>query len=720
MLTLRPARRLAPTHAVAAGPSRPAHRSGGTDAVDSAGRSRRPQPLLLALLLLGVLVVGVPILVLARVPAAHADAWDGASEHAASDPAGSDLTGAQATGTPGPAPWDAEATAALQQLRNGLEALEPARSADDTPRTTAFGDVQPTAPDRRDRGGVPLTTPTLGYLLTRDPETQDAVLPAAEGDGGGNGDPRPPDSPGPTDQAPAPTWTVTLRLELVDRTALHPTDPDPTAAQPGHPDPTPTASQPNHAPDTLARDHPRQPPAVATGWQPDQDSEAASLVIADGDPHSPASNAWLHVATSDLPAGTGPRIHPGGQLPDLPGVPVASSSAVGQPPATAPFVQLPAQPRPVLGSPPPATPNASPKVQPAHTLSTGRFEPVHDGFLPSLPQATIVLTAAPTPAGSLATGSQVPLAAGTPLVAPLPAGAALLAANVPTSRILQAGIASWDGQGWEYLAAAGLFIGGLALAISPIAAAGAAALGAAMLTTALWAASASVTFQKYTTGKVDWRSVAAWSALSAVAGGLFYGLDFLLAGTAIWRWFILGGVAGKAEHLAGETRWSRLPGWWWWPRYRIEVRNYAQPGTVDWWDTAVHEGFHALVDRYAGPVTWLANLKLGPIPVGAPVKYAEEVVAQAVGHAAVGRLHGVVVAPLTAFQALTLGESVTTVVMGGAGVGVYNATRRSGHDKPRVQEGHPGEAGLQRAPSPPTAEPKPPGKRRSPQRSSRN
>jgi hypothetical protein len=240
-----------------------------------------------------------------------------------------------------------------------------------------------------------------------------------------------------------------------------------------------------------------------------------------------------------------------------------------------------------------------------------------------------------------------------------------------------------DGQGWEYLVAAGLFIGFLTLAMSAIAATGAAGLGAVMLASGLLVASLIVALEKYVFGEVDWLRVAVWGALGAVAGGLIHGLDFVLAGTAIWRWLALGGRLGRLDHLGGETRLRRLSGWW--PRYQVSVRNYEQPGTIDWWDTAVHEGVHALVARYAGPITWLGILKLGPIPIGALVKYAEEVVARAIGHVAVGRLHGVLITPLTAFGSLTLGEGVTTVVMGGADVGVYSATRsKRPHDQART------------------------------------
>ena len=138
-------------------------------------------------MLLGLLVVGAPILVLARVSAAHADAWDGVSEQPASDPTGIDPVGVEATGTPGPAPWDAEAAAALLQLRSGLETPEPPRSADDALGIAALADLRPTAPatpDHQDRGSVPLPAPNLGHMLPRDPERDDQLLAQAPDDGG--------------------------------------------------------------------------------------------------------------------------------------------------------------------------------------------------------------------------------------------------------------------------------------------------------------------------------------------------------------------------------------------------------------------------------------------------------------------------------------------------------------------------------------------------------
>lgn len=65
------------------------------------------------------------------------------------------------------------------------------------------------------------------------------------------------------------------------------------------------------------------------------------------------------------------------------------------------------------------------------------------------------------------------------------------------------------------------------------------------------------------------------------------------------------------------------------------------------------------------------------MPVGAPVKYLEEVVAYGVGHARAGRIHGLgfnVVEPLLS-GSLTNGEKAVTlftILVGGWGIYEYN------------------------------------------------
>ena len=659
--------------------------------------------MLFALVLCGFLVVGVPILVLATAPGAHADAWGGLGEtpssgQAGSAAAGEDLgepAGVQPTGTPGPAPWDAEATTTLQ-LRSGLEAPEPVQPQ---------SQPHESASDRQDRGGTPLPTPNLGHLLlTRDPDSDDQLLAQApdrddQGDGRGNGDPP------RIGQARPGGWT----LHIVGLEAL--TD---------HPDPIPAASSDPGRPDQVTAADQR--PAAATSFQPDQDRERATLVIADGD------LTWVQLAAgSALPAGTSLRAHLGSQLPERTSAPVATSSgAIGQPPATVAVVQLPAQPPAAPGTPPAVAPNAqAPLPQQAQAIPTGRVAPAHDAFLPGLPQTTVVLTAAPIPAGSLATGTQavvgaaagdhrgqpdqpgsarlvldvgdgsrlgrlpargsvlllphagrVPLAPdGTPLVTPLqlPAGAAALVADAQTSRVLRAGIAGWDSENWEYLAAAALLIGALVVASSGVAFLGLPAT--VVIIGALLGAGTSVAIQKLTTGRVSWTQTALISVAAGVTAGLGYGADALLAGTTFWNWFAYWQGPG------GITLPRRLPGWW--PRYEARVYNFEAPGTVAWRDVAVHEGFHALVaeHKYAGIVTWLGYASIGPVPVGAPIFYAEEVIGRAIGHLAVGRLHAVVLTPFDAFASLEPAQRVTTVMMGLAGLSAQQATRRSGHDK---------------------------------------
>jgi len=537
------------------------------------------------------LAIGVPILVLATMPPVHADPADGPTERPSSNPAA-----APAAQAPDPASWDAEATTALQQLRSDLEAAEPPQpqphgSASDHPAgsalltTASLLGTQPTPPDipdRQDRSGVPLPPPNLGHLLTRDPDRDDqpytqAPDPNGEGNGRGNGDPP------PTSQAPPGGW----KLHIAGLEGL--TD---------HPDPLPATSPDPGRPDqATAAD---QPPAAATSLQPDQDRERASLVTADGDPGRPAGSVWLQAAAGDLPAGSGLRVHPRGRLPDLPGAPTASSGAVGRPPATALLGQLPTQPRPAPSSPPPADPDAqAPPSQPAHVVPAGRVEPAYNALLPGLPQTTIVLTTAPIPAGSLATGTQAvasadagdqrgqpdqlgsarllldisdlgdgsmtsrlpasssvvllpddsqlpPGAGGTPLITPLPAGAAAhLAANLQPS-ILRAGIGSWDTTGWEYVLALGLIIGGL-VALSPIGVAYLGTLGAAMIGGVLLGIGSSSGAQRFTKGAVNWHQVAVAGALGGFTGGHSV-LVGMLATRAV---LVAGALSGGIVQVAG-------------------------------------------------------------------------------------------------------------------------------------------------------------------------
>lgn len=79
-------------------------------------------------------------------------------------------------------------------------------------------------------------------------------------------------------------------------------------------------------------------------------------------------------------------------------------------------------------------------------------------------------------------------------------------------------------------------------------------------------------------------------------------------------------------------------------------------------------------------ITDLGDARVARIPVGAPIKYLEEVFAYALGHGAAGRIHGIPFAPLEAFGSLEAGEIAVTLTTGtglaGLGVGSYLLSRR--------------------------------------------
>ena len=84
--------------------------------------------------------------------------------------------------------------------------------------------------------------------------------------------------------------------------------------------------------------------------------------------------------------------------------------------------------------------------------------------------------------------------------------------------------------------------------------------------------------------------------------------------------------------------------------YQSAINNFDAAGP--WYarvDTGVHEGFHAFVARY---FPTFRNLSHGPGIWTAAARYPEEVAAYAVGRGAAGRLHGVPLAPLDAFNSL--------------------------------------------------------------------
>jgi hypothetical protein len=99
--------------------------------------------------------------------------------------------------------------------------------------------------------------------------------------------------------------------------------------------------------------------------------------------------------------------------------------------------------------------------------------------------------------------------------------------------------------------------------------------------------------------------------------------------------------------------------------YSTVVRNDDVSGS--WFarmDTAVHEGFHALVGKHLPSVWDAGDATFLTIPVGAPIKYVEEVFAYAVGHGSAFRFHAIPLAPIEAFGSLSPKESITTIVFG--------------------------------------------------------
>ncbi len=74
-------------------------------------------------------------------------------------------------------------------------------------------------------------------------------------------------------------------------------------------------------------------------------------------------------------------------------------------------------------------------------------------------------------------------------------------------------------------------------------------------------------------------------------------------------------------------------------------------------------------------ITDLGEARLLNIPVGAPVKYGEEVAAYATGHLAAGRLHGLPLVPIEALGSLSPGERVFVIVTGAGAGGGYAAYR---------------------------------------------
>jgi hypothetical protein len=131
------------------------------------------------------------------------------------------------------------------------------------------------------------------------------------------------------------------------------------------------------------------------------------------------------------------------------------------------------------------------------------------------------------------------------------------------------------------------------------------------------------------------------------------------------EWFLFRADQGGVTTIVGNI------GSKWWPRFQTVVRNLENPGTWAFRDTAAHEGFHAFLAKYAGIVWKAGDKKLLGIPVGAPVKWAEETFAYAIGHANALRIHAIPFAPLEAFGSMSAAEGVTTLLTLGAGGGGY-------------------------------------------------
>ncbi|MDH4113849.1 MAG: DUF6531 domain-containing protein [Burkholderiaceae bacterium] len=183
-----------------------------------------------------------------------------------------------------------------------------------------------------------------------------------------------------------------------------------------------------------------------------------------------------------------------------------------------------------------------------------------------------------------------------------------------------------------------------------------------------------------------------YGASSAVGGGIARGgfnamfpeyIDPISPGTVAFD-FVSGGtlsVAGRAlgPMLAPVT--SRISAWW---RYGLDQGGEAAisgqlgpyPGRIGQWldrigirqgysstvsnfdaggswfastDTAAHEGFHAFINRHFPTFKNLSGLP----GIGAAARYPEEVIAYAIGHARALRFHGLIHAPLEAFNSLS-------------------------------------------------------------------
>jgi RHS repeat-associated protein len=143
-------------------------------------------------------------------------------------------------------------------------------------------------------------------------------------------------------------------------------------------------------------------------------------------------------------------------------------------------------------------------------------------------------------------------------------------------------------------------------------------------------------------------------------------------------WRDEGGWAAKVSddglsYYSGPKRWLK--------GYRSTIRNYDADLGSSWAsirDTHYHEAFHAFIMKYLPAYSNLAHMKLGPVPVGAPLRYLDEVGAYTFGHLMTGRLHAIPFAPVEAIGSLTRGQALVmgAVYMGLGGLAAYELDDR--------------------------------------------
>ena len=143
-------------------------------------------------------------------------------------------------------------------------------------------------------------------------------------------------------------------------------------------------------------------------------------------------------------------------------------------------------------------------------------------------------------------------------------------------------------------------------------------------------------------------------------------------------WRDEGGWTAKVSddglsYYSGPKRWLK--------GYRSTIRNYDADLGSSWAsirDTHYHEAFHAFIMKYLPAYSNLAHMKLGPVPVGAPLRYLDEVGAYTFGHLMTGRLHAIPFAPVEAIGSLTRGQALVmgAVYMGLGGLAAYELDDR--------------------------------------------